>query len=77
MEAARKAEDAMGRDQLEAAYRFMTVVAGDLPGFEEATRALFAGDRDRLDVLTRTWPPDVRSEVLWRLQAPSPQERDL
>src|SRR6185295_10752956 len=26
----------------EAAYRFMSAIAGNLPGFEEATRALFA-----------------------------------
>ncbi len=29
----------------EIAYRFMSAMAGDLPGFEEASRALFAGDR--------------------------------
>ena len=28
----------------ETAYRFMTAMAGDLPGYEEATRRLFAGD---------------------------------
>ena len=33
----------------EATYRFMTAIAGDLPGFEEATRALFAGERARFD----------------------------
>ena len=54
----------------------MAVAAGDLLNFVEATRALFAGDRDRLDVLTLTWPPDVRSEVLWRLETPSLQEKE-
>src|SRR3954468_17816734 len=28
----------------EATYRFMSAMAGNLPGFEEASRALFAGD---------------------------------
>jgi hypothetical protein len=48
----------------EAAHRFMWAVAGDLPGFEEASRALFAGSRDRLEGLTRDWPADVRSYLL-------------
>ena len=51
-----------------AAYQFMAAMAGNLPGFEEATRALFAGDRDRFAEQTRAWPPDVRSyaETLMR-----------
>jgi hypothetical protein len=45
----------------EAAYRVMSEMAGDLPGFEEATRALFADDRERFASLTEPWPEDVRS----------------
>jgi uncharacterized protein len=48
----------------EAAGRFMWAAAGDLPGFEEASRALFAGDRERLRDLTREWPADIRSHLL-------------
>ncbi|SAL03583.1 hypothetical protein AWB81_06451 [Caballeronia arationis] len=44
----------------ERAYRFMSAVAGDLPGFEEATRALFADDPRRFDELVCAWPCDVR-----------------
>jgi len=44
----------------EAAYRFMSAMAGNLPGFEEATRALFAGDRERFRAQTSAWPEDVR-----------------
>jgi hypothetical protein len=44
----------------EAAYRFAHAVAGDLPGFEEAARALFAGDRARFGTLVAGWPQDVR-----------------
>lgn len=44
----------------EAAYRFMSAVAGNLPGFEEATRALFAYDRRRFTQLIAAWPEDVR-----------------
>jgi hypothetical protein len=49
------------RASREAAYRFMAEIAGDLPGFEEATRALFAGDRLRFDTLVGPWPGDVRT----------------
>jgi uncharacterized protein len=45
----------------EAAYRFMAAMAGDRPGFEEATRALFAGDRIRFERLVAGWPEDIRA----------------
>jgi len=48
------------RQSQEAAYRFISVMAGNRPGFEEATRALFAGHRDRFDQLIAPWPKDVR-----------------
>lgn len=48
----------------EVAYRFMSAMAGDLPGFEEATRALFAGDRPKLERETEAWPAEVRDYVL-------------
>ncbi len=52
-----------GRDTVrasrEAAYRFMTAMVGSLEGFEEATRALFAGDKERFDALLAPWPADV------------------
>ncbi len=44
----------------EAAYRFMSAMAGDAPGFEEAARALFAADAVRFATLTQPWPADVR-----------------
>ncbi len=43
----------------ESAYRFMTAMAGDLSNYEEATRALFAGDRQRFDALVADWPRDI------------------
>ncbi|HEX8274595.1 MAG TPA: DUF2239 family protein [Longimicrobiaceae bacterium] len=48
----------------DAAYRFMSAMAGDLPGFEEASRALFAGDARRFGARVAAWPPDVRDHVL-------------
>jgi len=47
----------------EAAYRFMTAMAGDAPGFEEASRALFAADRTRFAEMTTSWPPDIRAHL--------------
>ncbi|MGI9327298.1 MAG: DUF2239 family protein [Pseudomonadales bacterium] len=41
-------------------HRFMTVMAGDLPGYEEATRHLFADERSSFLKQTRAWPKDVR-----------------
>jgi hypothetical protein len=56
-----------GRDRVrqsqEAAYRFMSAMAGNLPGFEEATRALFAGRADRFRALIEAWPPDIRAHA--------------
>ena len=47
----------------ESAYRFMQAMAGDLPGYEDATRALFAGDFARFEEQTATWPDDVREHA--------------
>jgi hypothetical protein len=48
----------------EAAYRFMSAIAGNLPGFEEAARALFAYDRRRFGDLVAAWPEDVRDHAI-------------
>jgi uncharacterized protein len=47
----------------EAAYRFMSAMAGNQPHFEEATRALFAPDPPRFNVLIAGWPADVRDHA--------------
>ncbi|MES2858263.1 MAG: DUF2239 family protein [Pseudomonadota bacterium] len=47
----------------EAAYRFMQVMAGNRPGFEDAARALFAGDIARFEQHTAHWPDDVREHA--------------
>lgn len=63
VEAARKTEMTSPRQRIDAAYRFIAAIAGDLPGFEEAARALFAQDRDRLASLVQPWPSDIREEL--------------
>ena len=56
------------RERQEAAYLFMCSLAGNLPGFEEATRALYADDRKRYAEQVASWPEDVRnyaSRLAW------------
>lgn len=48
------------RRSQDAAYRFLSAVAGDLPGFEEALRALYRGDAERFGEASAEWPGDVR-----------------
>jgi hypothetical protein len=55
-------KDRVRRSQA-AAYKFMVALAGDAPGFEEATRALFAGNLERFNALVEPWPPDVRNHA--------------
>jgi uncharacterized protein len=47
------------RHAQESAYRFMSTLAGDLPGFEEATRALFARNAGRFGECIEGWPRDI------------------
>jgi hypothetical protein len=54
----------------EAAYRFMSTMAGNRPHFEEAIRALFAGDAKRFEQLIAEWPADVRDHAT-RLAVPA------
>lgn len=46
-----------------AASRIMTVLAGNLPGYEEASRALFAGEWEKFDNEIRNWPEDIKSYI--------------
>ena len=65
VEQAKKSGDGRGivRQAREAAYRFSSAVAGNEPGFEEASRALFAGNRERFEQETAKWPEDVRTHA--------------
>jgi len=62
------------RDQVraarEAAYRVMSVLGSELPGFEEAARSLFAGERARFNSYVSDWPADV-AEFVRGLAAPA------
>jgi uncharacterized protein len=47
----------------EAAYRFMSAMAGNQPHYEDAIRALFADDSGRFEHLIAEWPADVRDHA--------------
>ncbi len=66
VETARKAngEAERARTRRDAAYRFMAAIAGDYPGFEAASRALFADDPDQFRRSISGWPPDIRDQTL-------------
>lgn len=65
VEEARRANvkrDALRKAQ-ESAQVFLSAMAGNLPDYEEATRALFAGDSARFDEHTESWPVDIRTHA--------------
>jgi uncharacterized protein len=66
VEAARKTNQDKDRMRLaqEVTYRFMSAIAGNFTGFEEATRALFAARLNDFEESTRTWSADVREHAL-------------
>jgi uncharacterized protein len=47
----------------EITYRFMSAIAGHLPGFEEACRALFAANSDAFEAVVADWPKDIRAHL--------------
>jgi hypothetical protein len=63
VDAARKVEGD-GAARRNAAYRFLTVMAGDRPGYEEAIRALYAGDRPRFEAQAGSWPRAIRDHAI-------------
>lgn len=67
-EARRQAPDKARRAR-DAAASFMTAMAGNLPGYEEATRALYANDPDRVRALIAPWPPGIQGRIARWLDA--------
>lgn len=62
---ARKSSESRDRARVatEAAYRFISTMAGNQPGFEEASRTLFAGNARGFAEATEEWPGDVRAHA--------------
>ena len=65
VEQARKHEPGKQRTRqaIDTTYRFMSAMAGNLPDYEEATRALYASDLPRLEELIAAWPSDIRAHI--------------
>lgn len=62
--ASREGQDAdKARQARDATYRFIHAIAGNEPGFEEASRALFATDGARFIDAVSSWPNDVREHA--------------
>ena len=49
----------LARIARDAAAKFMWIMAGNLPNFEEASRALYAKDQERFEGLICDWPEDI------------------
>ncbi|MCZ4272823.1 DUF2239 family protein [Maritalea porphyrae] len=47
----------------QTAYKLMTAVAGDLPNYEEAIRALFAGDAEQFFAQIADWPTGLKNHL--------------
>ena len=65
--------EAEAKARQERCYRFMTHLGGDLPGYEDALRALFASDAPTFAEAIKPWPEGLRTWV-WRLATEAPPE---
>ena len=59
-----------------ALSRFLTTMAGDRPHYEEATRALFAGDTKRFEGLVERWPKDIREYAVHHAREAARADRE-
>jgi hypothetical protein len=54
-----------GQDQIrqarDASYKFMFIMAGDRPHYEEALRALYVGNQESFDFQIEKWPADIKA----------------
>jgi hypothetical protein len=62
------------REAQQALYNVLSALAGDLPRFEDAARALFAADDPAFEAIVGAWPQDV-SDYLLRLAVVERQAR--
>ena len=60
------------RQRLEAAGRIMWSLAGNLEGFEEASRALYARRWADFSARIASWPEDLRRHLEWMVAPASP-----
>ncbi len=63
VDAARTNPRLQQRARRDCLYRFMTALVGDAPGYEEAIRALYAGQCEEFAAHIEAWPPDIRAKL--------------
>jgi hypothetical protein len=63
VEEARSNPKMLMRAARDSVYRFITATVGNAPGYEEAIRALYAGQRDEFFAHIEAWPPDIRAKL--------------
>ncbi len=64
VEEASRSPKQRARAAANAAYAFLHAIAGNRPGYEDALRALFAGDRAQFEERMAPWPADIRAFAL-------------
>jgi hypothetical protein len=64
-------DEARDRSRRDALSQVLSALAGDRPHYEEATRALFAGDLPRFEALVHRWPKDIRDYAIGQARAGS------
>ena len=69
VEEASRNPKAQQRSRRDAAYRFATAIVGNAPGYEEAMRALYAGQAEEFAAHIEAWPADVRRALEEMTQA--------
>jgi len=60
VEAASRDPKSRQRQRRDATYRLATALVGNAPGYEEAMRALYAGQPEDFAAHIEAWPADVR-----------------
>jgi hypothetical protein len=70
VEAARMRDDqhVNVKHQQQVVDRFMCAALGNQPHYEDASRALYARNRDKFFRLTEEWPIELRDHVRWLAQ---------
>ncbi len=66
--AQREPNEQQARKGRDATERIMAAIAGNLPGYEEASRALWNGQADRFEQLVRNWPGDIGQYLVRTIQ---------
>jgi hypothetical protein len=51
------------RRAMESTGRFLSALAGNLPNYEEASRALYRANQGQFEALTDEWPQDIRQHA--------------